>query len=94
MRLLTAAGNGNGVTTEFNTGGKRHDNLRSIYCFGTFDGATVTVEVSPDNGTTWFAIDLVSFTAKGSMNMEARATDIRGVVAGGGGSEAINLIVH
>ncbi|MFO1242390.1 MAG: hypothetical protein U1E36_04220 [Rickettsiales bacterium] len=36
--------------------------LQSIYCWGTFDGCTVTLEGSPNN-TDWFT--LTSFTAKG-----------------------------
>jgi len=42
-----------------------------VYAFGTWDGATLTVEFSPDGGTTWFAIGTdTTFTASGWANFE------------------------
>ena len=93
MKLLEAAGNGNGTSFELNTGGRRNkENLRTVFCSGTFGGATVTVEISLDE-VTWFPVASVSFTALGAVNMEARAIYIRGVVTGGTGS-AIDLALH
>jgi len=93
MRILTAAGNGNGSSFELNTGGSRNkENLRTVFCWGTFGGATVTVEISID-GTNWFEVSNISFTLKGAVNMEARAVYVRGVVTGGSG-ESINLTLH
>jgi len=94
MKILEAAANGNGASFELKTGGKNpKENLRTVYCSGTFNGATVTVEISLD-GTVWFEVANISFTSLGATNMEARARYVRGVVTGGGGSEAIDLALH
>lgn len=93
MQILTAAGNGNGSSFDLKTGGKSNkENLRTIFCWGTFGGATVTIEISID-GTNWFAVPSISFTALGTVNMEARAVYVRGVVTGGTG-ESINMVLH
>lgn len=36
-----------------------------IYCDGTFDGATVTVEYGPSSTGPWYTSDDITFTAKG-----------------------------
>jgi len=93
MRILTAQAEGNGDSFELLTGGKRDkENIRTVFCWGTFGGATVTLEISLDN-TVWFPVTGVSFTAKGAVNIEARARYIRGVVGAGTG-EAIDMAVH
>jgi len=90
MRILSGANNGNGASFELKTGGKRDkENIRTVYCWGTFGGATVTAEISID-GTEWFSVTGVSFTVKGAVNIEARARYIRGVVTGGTG-ESIDM---
>lgn len=93
MKILSGAGIGTGAWFNLRAGGRRaKENVRTLYFFGTFNGATVTVEVSPDGGTTAFAISGVSFTSAGMINIEARADMIRGVVTGGT-SPAVDLVV-
>lgn len=93
MKILDSANNGNGDSFLLKTGGTRDkENLRTVFCWGTFGGATVTVEISLDD-TNWFPVASISFTSAGAVNMEARAVYVRGVVAGGTG-ESINLALH
>ncbi|KPJ66515.1 MAG: hypothetical protein AMJ43_07735 [Coxiella sp. DG_40] len=43
----------------------------TFVAYGTWDGATVTLEMSPDGGTTWIAIGSdTTFTADGVGNTE------------------------
>ena len=93
MRILTAKAEGNGSAFEIKTGGKRDkENIRTVYCWGTFGGATVTLEISLDQ-VVWFPVTGVSFTEKGVINIEARTRYIRGVV-GAGTSESIDMAIH
>lgn len=61
---------------------------------GTFDGATVTLQYSPDGGAT--ARDLhadVALTAPGSVNFGRPRQKLRAVVAGAGASADISAWV-
>ena len=62
---------------------------RTVYCWGTFGGATVKVQLSPD-GQEWFDIDELTFTAKGAVNAVFVGSLLRGVISGGS-SASINL---
>lgn len=43
----------------------------AVYAFGTFDTCTITLEFSPDLGTTWIAVGTdTTFTAAGYANFE------------------------
>lgn len=93
MRILTDQAEGNGASFEVNIGGKSNkENIRTVYCWGTFGGATVTLEISIDE-VNWFPVTGVSFTQLGAVNIEARATHIRGVV-GAGTAESIQMAIH
>jgi len=63
----------------------------SIYVSGTFNGATVQLQASPDDGTTWFDVTGGSFTSKEAKELSISATHLRVDVSGGGGSESINV---
>ena len=90
MKLLTAADNGTGSAVQKGQWGNREvDQLTTIYIYGTFGGATVTVEISHD-GTNWFNTGIAA-TAKGVFNLEFRAQYMRAIVAGGTGS-AIDVL--
>ena len=92
MRLLTAAANGNGATTEIKQWGNRElVRLFTLFVFGTFGGATVTLQISP-NGTDWFTVSGVSITSASAINVEFRAPYVRAVVSGGTG-EAVDAIL-
>ena len=89
--LLTAAGNGTGT-------GASHDGPATVFIRGTFDGASVVVQVSDDN-TTYVKADNVSprnpctFYGPGCVSIEAKGTYyIRCVVADGGAGVSITAV--
>ncbi len=84
--LLTADGNGNGSAVDL-SGPRKHFTL---YIWGTFDDATVKLQVTPDN-TNWFDAEDSSVTAARARNVEFSAYSVRGVVSGGGGSVSISM---
>lgn len=51
--------------------------LNTLYLSGTWGSGTVTVEASPDDGTTWVAVPDLSFTANSVKNLVFRFTKIR-----------------
>ena len=55
----------------------------TVFYFGTFNSATVKMQASADNATTWVDIPNSSSTSATVINMEIRATHIRAVVSGG-----------
>lgn len=86
MQLFAArTTNGSGIATP-NT-----SYLQTVYCWGTFDGATVTLEGSPDS-TEWFP--LTSFTGKAVKGIGLNARFLRGTVSSAGGTTSINLTVE
>lgn len=50
------------------------DGTYSLFAFGTFGTGTLTIEASPDKGTTWFAV--VAFTANGRESHYLSANEI------------------
>lgn len=84
VNLLTAAGNGAGSSVQvprFNQAAQSH--LRTLFVWGTFDSATVKLQVSPDDST-WFDVPGAdSITAQSVLNVEFRAPYIRCSVSGG-----------
>ena len=85
MLLLSNASGGNGTTFEIRQWGNRELNhLYTLFVWGTFGGATVTLEIS-HNGTDWFTVSGVSITAKTALNVEFRARYVRAVITGGAG---------
>lgn len=63
----------------------------TVYCWGTFGGATVKLQVTPD-GSEWFDVDDLTFTSKGVVNLIYGPGQVRGVISGGSGA-SINLEV-
>lgn len=90
ISLLTAGSNGTSDAALMRDVGV--DRVDSVYVWGTFDGATVTIQYSPD-GTEWFDPEENSFTAKAASAIELNAYQVRAVVSGGGGSESINVML-
>lgn len=86
MRLLNAAAAGTGTAYEVT----RPDQFFTFYAYGTFDGATVRLEVSPYGGV-WFDVGIL-FDAPGAQNVEFRAKSVRAVVEGG--SETTEISAH
>lgn len=95
MQLISAVtSNSNGDTQDW--GGKSNNHLntrRTVYAYGTWDTATVTIQISPDSGTTWFNVTSGAFTADGYLTFEARATSIRAVVSSVGASTSVSALL-
>ncbi len=69
------------------------DGLQTVFCWGTFDSATVKVQLSPD-GSEWFDLDDLTFTAKSVMNFKTQAgVQYRATLSSAGGSTSVNLAV-
>lgn len=88
MKLLTNAGVGvTGTAVPLpDPRGRIRGHLWTFFVDGTFSGTTVTFEISPDGGTTWFTPTNGTFTAKAAANFEFRATHVRASTSGGTGS--------
>ncbi|MDI1263895.1 MAG: hypothetical protein PS018_11620 [bacterium] len=66
--------------------------------FGTFNGATVKLQWSPDDGTTWLDVDrlgdtYVTLSAAGSGGFELPPCKLRANLASAGGSTSLTAVV-
>jgi len=88
LLLVTGAGNGN--TIKWNAPG-----FGWVALVGVFDGATVTLQASPDGGTTWIAVSTEAvFTSDAWHAVRLpKGTPLRFNITGGGGSVSINVYV-
>ncbi len=93
MKLFTAAGGAvTGVAQQIREGLNRNKHqLYTLYVWGTFGGATVTLQISPDN-VNWFGT-AVAITTQGATNVEFRAGWVRAVSTGGTGSALEALLL-
>lgn len=57
---------------------------------GTWDGATVAVQISPDQGTTWQSITSASLTANGTYVFRAPACHMRLNISGVGAGTTLD----
>ncbi len=95
LQLLSAASNGNGTAKQIVDHSRGNIGKRfsySIYVYGNWDDATVTLEGSHDNST-FIAITNASWTANATTNIEFYGNYLRGVVASGSGAESINMVL-
>ena len=92
INILTAQANGNGttITNDESWNSLHESHLRTLYIYGTFNTGNAELQISFD-GTTWFTVTNTNVTVATAINVEFRAPFMRGVVAGGGGSESINM---
>ena len=67
----------------------RPRNPLTVYVWGTFGGATVKVQVTPD-GTNWFDLSNYSFSDVGCENIDAAAVAYRLFVSGATGATNLN----
>lgn len=69
---------------------------RTCYIGGTFDGtAKVTVEASPDDGVTYFAMpNLTDIQAATMVNISVRCDKIRAKITNATGSNDIDVILN
>lgn len=69
----------------------------TVIAWGTWNGATVSFEVSPDGGTTWIAYSTsTNFTANGIQKAEINPdlnVKVRGSVTSVGESTDVNLAI-
>ena len=63
----------------------------TFFAQGTFGTATVSLETSFDGGTTWIAVDDVSFTTAKATNFQLGNVKIRARVAGSGGGTSVTV---
>lgn len=84
--LTVPASNGNGAASDVRGG------EYVVHCYGTFDSGTVTLEVSPDDGTTWYGLtdhqdDAVTFSGDGQRRFNIDAgRQLRAALSGSSGS--------
>ena len=94
QQIATAQGNGNSDWVEITRYGNiSESHLRTLFVQGTFNGATVKYQVSPDAIVEHDVPDANAITSKKVINVEHRAKFHRINVAGGGVSEAIDAFV-
>ena len=64
----------------------------TVFAWGTWDGATVTFEVSPDE-VTWFPLTDATFTANGTINIAVPSTVRIRATSSAVGTSSLNAIV-
>lgn len=82
-------------TTNGNNGGNYilQTHIFSIASFGTFNGCTVALEVSLNNGTNYVFADDTAFTAEGVKTIQLKpGAYLRGNVTNAGASTNISLV--
>lgn len=73
------------------TGSASFGSFRNIQAFGTFDGATATLEGRIDD-THWTPIDGGTFTEPIMKTIRLRSCDLRVTVSSAGGSTSVSVI--
>jgi hypothetical protein len=61
-----------------------------IIVTGTFDSSTVSLQISPDDGSTWITISGSSVTAADCKNFDLNSCDLRLAITSAGASTSIN----
>jgi hypothetical protein len=69
-----------------------HGGLGTILATGTFDGATISLEMKGE-GTEWVTVADSSFTQAGAASLLGGGFNLRGVVANAGASTELNIEV-
>lgn len=72
----------------------------SLFVYGTWNGATVKLQASPDGGTTWIDVPTdaansspLSLTANGICNFVLGPCKLRAAISGAGGSTSLTARV-
>lgn len=84
--ILSAAANGDGAAVPAPDGSADY----TLTVWGTFNSATVKLQMTPDNGTTWVDVKDASFLAPGTLVVRPAGWSLRGSVAGGTAGVSIN----
>ena len=102
MKLLDAVdANTTGASFEIvgNNARGSTQSFRSVFVYAdSWGGGTVTIQVSPDNGSNWFTARLddstqASFTASDMKNALIRGTLIRAILTGATSPSNVTVIV-
>ena len=92
--LLTAATtNGDGPVGQNPRFNQFRTSAASVYVYGTWGGAAVSISASPDGGITWLPIPNASFTANGIYNIDVTATAIKATLSQASGTTSLTAIV-
>lgn len=93
MKILTASDE-TGAAVKWNGG------QGSLFIHGTWDGATATLQASPNAGTTWIDVPTdadnstnASLTANGIINFQLGQCDIRISIGGAGATTSLTADV-
>ena len=95
MLLLNAATTGNGPTVKRpQSATPDAEQFFTFFVWGTFNGATVRLEISPTPGgdSPWFDSGL-EVDAAGVVNIEFRAQKVRAVIVGGSDPEITAILL-
>lgn len=90
MINIFAAQTANASSASFSLGSNGAIHKIGVLAWGTWATGSLTLEVSPDGGTTWIVVG--TYTANKSEVIEVCGTDIRATLAAGT-AESINLDV-
>jgi hypothetical protein len=81
--LSAAAATGSAVRT---SGGRK-----AYFIYGTWDGATATLQWSPNGGTTWFSVAGSALTANGTFtDLPLSDGHCRVLISGAGGTTSLS----
>jgi hypothetical protein len=89
MPVLFSARTSNGASSAVTWPG----GIGTYYAGGTFGGATVTLEVSFDQGNSWLALGDAALTQQGAVNFQLPNVMLRAVVANATGTTSVTAIV-
>ena len=97
MHTLFTAATANGNSTVRSGIDFRATAQKTIYAWGTWNGATLSIETSPDN-VNWFpaknyAGTALAFTANGSDGLAIESDYIRAVITNAGGSTSLSAAI-
>jgi len=88
MEILLASQTANGSGTEVSIG---DGGFRLLRVYGTFDGATATLEVDFNGSSTWVADSSGAFTLADQFYLNTKAgMQVRLTVSSAGGSTSLN----
>ena len=83
-QVLTAAVSGESSSVQWYGG------TGQIVVTGTFDSATVSLQISPDDGVTWITISGSSVTAADCKNFDLNSCNLRLAITSAGSSTVLN----
>lgn len=84
-------------TANISTGQKTHRLVRpsggptQVFASGTFDGATVGIEIMPPSGQNWIRLTDADMTEAGGVILNGVNSTVRGVLESAGASTEITL---